>query len=185
MKTRRKKPAYRKPAFWVKSLLVVAILCAGIYLWRGIFASSPRFLYSIISVNQEPIKLPAGKALTLRPNDKIKILEISTNILFNKDVRSVADGLDVTALLYDEMKISELLPNQEIFDHYSFRILIKRRNKELGYMDWKVQPYAEDWLDEADRIKKRKERLAILVDEIQYWLDNQTDKTLEVIELFY
>jgi tetratricopeptide (TPR) repeat protein len=74
----------------------------------------------------------------------------------------VARDLDVNALRYEEMSLSELLPEKNVFDHYRFRIWVKDRNQDLGYVDWKVQPYADDWLDKADRIIDAKQRLVVL-----------------------
>jgi hypothetical protein len=35
------------------------------------------------------------------------------------------------------------------------------------------------------KVKEWEKRIEILKDQINYWVDNPTDKTLEVIELFY
>ena len=36
-----------------------------------------------------------------------------------------------------------------------------------------------------NRESEWKNRLEYLINQIQYWVDNQTEKTVEIIELFY
>lgn len=144
------------------SLLAVAVVAVGWLAWRCIYVPSPHFNFILIRVNYEPQKVLAGQVLSLHPQDKVKILKVSTNILFNLGVRLLAEGFDVSTLRYEERSLSTLLPNQKIFDHYRFRILVKYRNQDLGYMDWVVQPYVEDWLDKVDRTVNSDHRIAIL-----------------------
>ncbi len=74
----------------------------------------------------------------------------------------MSKDFDVGALRFDEMDLSALLSPKEIFGRRTFRIWIKYYNRNLGYMDWVVQPSAEDWLDKADRTINIKQRLAVL-----------------------
>jgi hypothetical protein len=97
--------------------------------------------YILITVNGEPQKIVSGEAVSLHPEDKVKILKISTNIPFNLDVRLAAKGFDVGALQYEETRLSALLPGQEIFDHYRFRIHVVYRNEDLAHMEWNIHPY--------------------------------------------
>lgn len=162
-------------------LLVVIVLAVGWYLFSGINAPpSPRFNYILISVNGKSQEVFSGETLALHPKDRVKILKISASIFLDLDVRKlkifkistgilfrlgfrlVADHLDVNALRYKEMAVSALLPNQNIFDHYRFRIQIKYRNQDLGYMIWEVGPRPEDWLDKANRTINKEQRIAVL-----------------------
>ncbi len=159
------------------ALLVAAAVTAGWLLWRGIYDVSPRFDFVLISVNHESQKVLSGETLRLHPKDSVKILKISTNMLSDLGVRLVSRSFDVGALRHEEMILSAILPNQEIFDHYNFRVLIKYRNQDLGYIDWQVQPGAEDWLDKASRTINSDHRLAILERATQFLPDNRQIKT--------
>jgi len=143
-------------------LLAIIVLASGCWLWHGIYPPSPRFNSTLISVNHEPQKILSGETFAFHASDKVKILKVSTNILLNLNVRMVAEDFDVNALRHEEMRLSGLLPGQNIFDHYKFRVRIKYRNQDLGHMDWEIQPYAEDWLDKAANTTNDDQRLATL-----------------------
>jgi hypothetical protein len=140
VKKRKKTSFIRNLTFWVTGLLVIAALTAGWLLWRGIYAVSPRFDFVLISVNNEHQKILAGETVNLHPNDKVKILTVSTNMLSNLSVRLVSKDFDVGALRHEEMRLSGLLPDQEVFDHHYFKIWIKYRNQVLGHIVFQVQP---------------------------------------------
>jgi tetratricopeptide (TPR) repeat protein len=165
----------------VTIILVLVIMAAGWYLLPHIkVIPSHRFNYILISVNGKSHEVFSGETLTFNPTDrvkiqeisvgifldlgvrKIKILNISTGLLFNFGFRLVAEHLDVNALRYNEMAVSSLLLNKNIFDHYRFRIEIKYHNDDLGYMIWEVSPRAEDWLDKANRTINKEQRIAVL-----------------------
>ena len=156
---------------------MVAALTAGWLLWRGIYEVSPRFDFALIRVNNESQKVLSGETLRLHPKDSVKILKISTNMISDLGVRLVSSGFDVGALRHEEMILSALLPDQEIFDHYNFRVWIKYRNQELGYIDWQVQPGAKDWLDKASRTINSDHRLAILERAARLLPDNRKIKS--------
>jgi len=122
----------------------------------------PRFNFMLININHEPRKILPGEALQLHSSDKVRILDISTNILLNLNVRLTSEGFDVNALRHGELSLSSLLPEKNIFDHYNFRIFIKYRNTDLGYNDWDIQPFAEDWLEKANRTIDNDQRIALL-----------------------
>lgn len=143
-------------------LLVVSAFALGWWLWHGIYAGPPRLKSILLVINDEPHDILSGETIALHPMDRVKILKISTNIPFNYNVRLAAKGFDVSALRYEEKKLADMFTDEEIFDHHRFRIHVMYRNKELGRMDWDVQPYVEDWIDKADRIIDRDKRLAIL-----------------------
>ena len=159
---RRKKKARRRLFFWLLTLLLMAVAAAGWWLWQQKKFHAPRLNYILLAVNGEPRKLLSGETLSLRPGDKLKITDISTTIPFNVDIRLVCKGLDVNALQYDTLTLTELLPGKNAFQRYQFRIEVKYLNDEIGYMKWVIQPYAEDWLDKANRIIDDQKRLLIL-----------------------
>ena len=143
-------------------LLLIGALAGGWWLWHYKFIESPRLNYIALSINNETKRVLSGEILSLHPNDKIKILDISTNIPFNQNIRLSAKDLDVDALRYEKLTIADLLPHGEAFNRYNFTILVKYYNRDIGNMIWVVQPYAEDWLDKANRIIDNDMRLDIL-----------------------
>jgi len=159
---RRKKKARRRLFFWLFTLLLVAAAASGWWLWQQKKFHAPRLNYILIAVNGESRKLLSGETLFLRPGDKLKITDISTSVPFNVDIRLVCKGLDVNALEYDTLTLTELLPGKNAFQRYQFRIEVKYLNTEIGYVTWVIQPYAEDWLDKANRIIDDQKRLLIL-----------------------
>ena len=82
------------------------------------------------------------------------------------NIRLVCKGLDVNAkreekaryicwqiIEFDTITLTELLPqNWMPFSAINFRIDVKCLNREIGYVTWIIQPYAEDWLEKANRI---------------------------------
>ncbi|MCJ7685523.1 MAG: tetratricopeptide repeat protein, partial [Desulfobacteraceae bacterium] len=158
----KKRQAKRHLTFWVTILLLLIALAGGWWLWHYKFNQSPRLNYIALSINHETRRILSGETLALHPNDRVKILDISTNIPFNRNIRLSAKGLDVYALQYEELTIADLLPHGEAFNRYNFTILVKHYNRDIGDMTWVVQPYTEDWLDKANRIIDNDMRLAIL-----------------------
>ena len=158
----KKKYAQRRRTFWVITLLVTGALAGGWWLWRDRFTDDGRLNFITISINHETRKILSGETLSLHPNDRVKILDISTSIPLNLNVRLSAKNLDVNALRYEELTISDLMPQREAFDRYRFLIHVKHYNKDIGHVIWVVQPYTEDWLDKANRIIDTDTRLAIL-----------------------
>jgi tetratricopeptide (TPR) repeat protein len=158
----RKKRARRRLIFWLFTLLVLSVSAAGWWLWQQKKSHAPRLNYILIAVNGESRKLLSEETLSLRPRDNLKINDISTTIPFNVNIRLVCKGLDVNALQYDTLTLTELLPQKDAFQRYKFRIDVKYLNQEIGYISWIIQPYAEDWLEKANRIIDDQMRLAIL-----------------------
>jgi len=146
----------------VTVLLILSSLAGGWWLWHYKFTQSPRLNYISISINNETRRILSGETLALHPNDSVKILDISTNIPFNLNIRLSAEGLDVNALRYEELTIASILPHKEAFDRYDFTISVKYYNRNMGNLIWVVQPYTEDWLEKANRIINSDMRLAIL-----------------------
>lgn len=158
----KKKQTQRKRTFWVILLLAAAALAAGWWLWNNKMAGSARFNAISVRVNDDTRKLLAGETLSLHPNDRVKIVSLSTNIPLNLNVRLLAEGFDVNALRYETLPLGDLLPQQETFDRYRFVIRIMHYNQDIGEVIWVVQPYAEDWIDKADRIIDPNRRIALL-----------------------
>ncbi len=159
---RRKKRARRRLLFWLSVLFLLIISAAAWWLWQQKKSHSPRLNYILIAVNGQPLKLLSGETLSLRPQDRLKIMDVSTTIPFNVDTRLVCKGLDVNALQYDTIKLSDLLPDKDAFHLYKFRIDVKYLNEEIGNITWIIQPYAEDWLERANRIIDDRMRLGLL-----------------------
>jgi tetratricopeptide (TPR) repeat protein len=147
---------------WLLILSVIAALALGWRLWSGIYGVTPRFNYVLVSRNVEQQKILSGENLYLHPTDKIKVIEVSTNILFTLGVRLVSEDFDVNALRYEEKKLSDLLPGGRILDHYDFQVHVMHRNQKIGTLKWVIRPFSEDWLEKVDRTINRDMRLALL-----------------------
>ena len=148
--------------FWLLVLMLLGVSAAGGWLWQQKKTHKPRLNYILIDVNGQPLKLLSGETVSLRPEDNLRITDVSTTIPFNMDIRLVCKGLDVNALQYDTIKLTELLPRKDAFQRYKFPIEVKYLNDEIGHITWIIQPYAEDWLEKANRIIDDQMRLEIL-----------------------
>lgn len=172
VKKRRTKPQPIRTLFLIFTLLVFVSLFVGWRLWSNLYNTSPQFNYILISKNKNPLKLLKGEILHLHPEDKLRILKISTNIHFNRNIRLFSGGFDVNALLREEMPISTLLPNRDIFDQHKFMVKVKRNNRDIGYVEMVIEPHVEDWLDKARRTIKRSKRILILERALKLLPDN-------------
>jgi len=160
-KSQKKQARYRQ-TFWLIALLAISAIAGGWWLWRNKVAEAPRFESLSVHVNQDTRTLLPGETLSLHPEDTVKILSISTSIPFNLNIRLSAEGFDVNALRYETLPLTELLPHQDPFDRYRFVIRVKHYNEDIGEVVWVVEPYAEDWLQKADRIIDPDRRTALL-----------------------
>ena len=160
-KVGKKAPASRT-AFWVITLLLVGAFIAAWWLWTCLYNVSPRFNHLLIAKDEHPLKLLNGETLRLHPQNRIRILDLSTNICFNRGIRLSAGHFDINALLYEEMNFATLLINKDIFNRYTFRVEVKHGNRSIGHVDILVEPDVEDWLDKVDRTIEGKRRVAIL-----------------------
>ena len=158
----KKRSSFRGPLFWLISLLAFVGLASGWLIWRDRLLEPPRINFILISMNHESLKILSGETVRFHPRDRVKILKISTNIPLGLGVRLTATGFDVNALRYEEMSLVALLPDREMFEHYRYRIQIKHLNRNLGHVDWEIRPYAEDWIDKAERIINSDRRLTML-----------------------
>ena len=161
-KKRRAKRRSRRLLFWIVILVLAAAAYGGWRLWSCFYNVSPEFKFILLTKNEAPLKLVNGEVLRLHPNDKLKIIKVSTNVCFNRGVRLVATGFDTNALFYEEMPLAVLLPDRDIFNQYTFRVTIKHFNQDLGHVDIIVEPHMEDWLERAERIIDRDRRVAFL-----------------------
>lgn len=160
-KNTKKRSSHRLSLFLICLLLIASLVISWLF-WRNVYVDSPRFNSVLFLINNEPKSILSGETLSLHPQDRIKILNVSTSIFFNIDIRLEAKDFDAGSLKYEEMRLSDLLNEQDLFSLQSFRIWIKHRNKNLGFMDLKVQLYAEDWLDKSNRTIDSAKRLSIL-----------------------
>jgi len=159
---RKPKPFYKRWSFYLLCLL--GGFAYFVWLWNRIYIQPHRFDFLIFSINGELKKILDGEEIVFHPMDRIKIINISTNVPFNLYVRLFSKGIDITALRYEALTILSLLPEKEIYKKYRFRIYIKFRNRNLGYVNCIVQPFFEDWLRKLNNTKdldKRKELIKI------------------------
>jgi len=159
---KKAKPRIQRKIFWVVILLVIGLLFAAWWAWSTIYSVSPEFYFLLVSKNGDSVKLLNGETLLLHPEDRVEILKISTNVGLNWGVRLVSTEFDVNALVEEELPISELLPDREIFDRHTFKATVKRVNQEMGHVVMVIEPSVEDWLDRADGMTDAGERIALL-----------------------
>ena len=172
---KKKKPTRRSSriAIWVLCLLSLATIALGWRLWQGMHAIKP-VLYSIlISINDQPKTLLSGEKLTVHPRDRLKVLKISTNVPFNIGIRLYCKMFDAQALIYDEMRVCDLVPEEIVFKNPSLRIQVKYYNQEAGYVIFLLRPLVSDWLEKASRTIDRKKRIGVLEEAINRVPENE------------
>ncbi len=162
IRNRRKRPVKRRSRIWPILLLLAAALLALFWFGKSPFPRSPQFYSLLVEKNDQPLQLLTGETLQLHPQDHVRILEVSTNVLFNNGVRLVTSDFDVAALLYEKLPISSLLSADALLSKKQFRVAIKRYNSEMGHVIFALEPYVEDWLEKADRTIDPERRLAII-----------------------
>ena len=161
-RTKRKRPRRSRTAFWVIITLLIAAFSVVWWFWPGLHNLSPEFYFLLLEKNGQPLKLLTGEVLHLHPQDRLRLLKISTNITFNMGVRLVASGIDVNALFYETLPVATLLPDRSVLRQREFRIQVKQYNENLGFLDVVVEPYVEDWLERADRTIDPDRKIKIL-----------------------
>jgi tetratricopeptide (TPR) repeat protein len=139
-----------------------AVLLLLLWIGRGLYPANPQFHFLLLEKNDEPLKLLNGETLEFHTQDSVKIVEVSTNILFNAGVRLTANDFDVTALRNQKLPLSTLIPSQALLSRNRFRIMVKRYNEDIGSVNFVVEPYVEDWLEKADRTIDPGRRLEVL-----------------------
>jgi tetratricopeptide (TPR) repeat protein len=121
----------------------------------------PAFKHIIIEHNGEKKRLMSGQILHINPSDSLRIVKVSTSILFNKGVRLYSQGFDVNAI-QTQTVVTKLLPNQDMFRHYTYTITIKHSNNTIGEVGLVIAPSLEDWLTKANRIIDPQKRINFL-----------------------
>jgi len=121
----------------------------------------PAFKHIIIEHNGEKKRLTPGQILHIHPSDSLRIVKISTSILFNKGIRLYSQSFDVNAL-QTQTVVTKLLPNQDMFRHYTYTITIKHSNNKIGEVGLVIAPSLEDWLIKANRIIDPQKRINFL-----------------------
>jgi len=168
LETRKPKgPRKNRTAFAVTLLLVVAAFCFVWWVWPGLYNVSPQFNYILVEKNDQRLKLLPGETLQLHPQDRVRILNVSTNITFNVGVRLVATDMDIQALAYEKAPLADLFPKEALFQQHRIRVFIKEKNRDLGYVDLVIEPYVEDWLDKVERTIDPDKRIAFLEEALQ------------------
>ncbi|MDZ7699567.1 MAG: hypothetical protein U5R49_22425 [Deltaproteobacteria bacterium] len=120
LESRRKKSAFRRPAFWVTTLLMAGAMAFAWWLWQYHYAPSHQLNYMLLNISDEPRKVLSGETFRLHPNDRVQIQEISTSIPLNIGIRLVATDFDVNALRYEALPLRSLLPKKTLsIDMYS------------------------------------------------------------------
>ena len=173
---RIKTPGSDRTAFRVVLLLLLLASVAAFKLWSCLYNVSPEFNYILLSKDNDLLKVLNGESLRLHPKNRVRFRDISTNICFNQGVRLFARGIDINALFYDEIPISDLLPNGDIYKHYSFRVEFKRYNQDMGYVDILVEPFVEDWLEKAERSIGGERKIAVLEQALKLMPDDKRIK---------
>lgn len=151
-------------------ILVIALIGAGVWArryWSGSGQDAPQLRYILFEKNAEQIEVPANESLQVGPQDRLKILEISTNVFHNKGVRLTSAGFDVNALVNDKLLIETLLPQKELPDRYQFKIEVKCYNQEIGSIELLVEPMVEGWIGLAEKTIDKNRRITILEKALQ------------------
>jgi len=161
-KRKSRRPRRNRTAFAVTLLLVMGAFCFVWWIWPGLYNVSPQFNFMLLEKNGERLKLLRGETLRLHPQDQVKILTVSTNITLNVGVRLVAGDMDVEALTYDKVQLATLFPKETLLQKHNVRVMVKEKNRNLGYVDLVIEPYVEDWLDQVERTIDPERRIAIL-----------------------
>ena len=150
-KNQKLQPFYKKGIFYFVCLSIFfAYLC---WIWNKIYIQPHRFDFLVLSANGELRKILNGETIVVHPMDRIKIIDIITNVPFNLYVRLFSKKIDIMAFKYEELALISLFPEKDIYKRYRFRVHVKFKNQELGYIDCIVQPFFEDWLKRLQSIK--------------------------------
>ena len=149
--------------FRIGIAVFIAAAALGVFkLWTCLNVADPDFNYMEVTVNGEALVLLDGETARFHPGDGLRIADISTNICFNRGVRIVSEGIDADRLIYDEVLLSDLLPEKDIYSSHNFRLDVKHYNTVMGYVDLVVEPKAEDWLDKAERTIEGDKKIEVL-----------------------
>ena len=179
---RRKKPGSNHIVFWIIIFILLGALITGYRLWSCLFNTTPQFNFILISKDDTHLKYLNGEKVVFHPENRLKILDISTNICFNHGIRLFAKGLDINAILNQEIPLKTLLPEKDILNRYAFRIEIKHFNQDIGHVDMVVEPFVEDWLDKANRSITPEIKISVLEKALEIYPADKRIKTLLIKE---
>jgi len=164
-KKRKKRAIFIVVALFLSGLLYLLIGGPGSNYFKislnRLLHPVPAFKHIIIEHNGEKKRLTPGQILHIHPSDSLKIVKISTSILFNKGIRLYSQSFDVNAL-QTQTVVTKLLPNQDMFRHYTYTITIKHSNNKIGEVGLVIAPSLEDWLTKANRIIDPQKRINFL-----------------------
>jgi len=164
-KKRKKRVIFILVALFLSGLLYLLIGGPGSNYFKislnGLLHPVPTFKHIIIEHNGEKKRLTPGHILHIHPSDSLRIVKISTSILFNKGIRLYSQSFDVNAL-QTQTVVTKLLPNQDMFRHYTYTITIKHSNNKIGEVGLVIAPSLEDWLTKANRIIDPQKRINFL-----------------------
>jgi len=164
-KKRKKRAIFIVIALFLSGLLYLLIGGPGSNYFKTSFNRLlhpvPAFKHIIIEHNGEKKRLTPNQILHIHPSDSLRIVKISTSIPFNRGIRLYSQGFDVNAL-QTQTVVTKLLPNQDIFRHYTHTITIKHSNNNIGEVGFVIAPSLEDWLTKANRIIDPQKRIHFL-----------------------
>jgi tetratricopeptide (TPR) repeat protein len=158
---------------WLFGVLLLLVGVGIWWFWSSHQNKAPQLQYILFEKNEEQIKVKDNESLQADPQDRLKILEIVTNVFHNKGVRLTSSGFDVNALLNDKLVMGTLLPQNEIPDRYQFKIEVKYFNQDIGSIELQVEPMIEDWLGLAEKTIDKNTRIAILEKALQLHPDDK------------
>jgi tetratricopeptide (TPR) repeat protein len=168
-KVRRKPRRKTRKAYWVVLLLLlIGVFLVAWWIWPGYYSASPRFQSMLLQKNDEVLLALNGDTLELHPQDRVKILKISTTITFNVGVRLYAGALDIPALSYEKLSLASLLPREPSEGEQRFKVHVKHFNREIGFINILVRPFVEDWLDKAERVIEPARKLDVLEEALKF-----------------
>jgi len=164
-KKRKKRAIFIVVALFLSGLLYLLIGGPGSNYFKlslnRLLHPVPVFKHIIIEHNSTKKRLMPGQILHIHPSDSLKIGKISTSIPFNRGIRLYSQGFDVNAL-QTQTVVTKLLPDQDMFRHYTYTITIKHSNNKIGEVGLVISPSLEDWLTKANRIIDPQKRINFL-----------------------
>lgn len=165
----RKKPRRRtRKTYWVLLLLAVGVFLFAWWIYPGYYSASPRFKSMLLQKNDEVLLVLNGDTLELHPQDRVKILNLSTTVTFNVGVRIFAGGLDLPALSHEKLSLATLLPREATEGEQRFKVEVKHFNRDIGFIHVVVRPFVEDWLEKAERVIEPSRRIEVLEEALKF-----------------
>ncbi len=144
--------SFRKKKDFYKSIIIYSsfmlLLLYSFWIWKR-FSSPHRFDFLVISINGRLKTILNKESFTVYPSDRLRILEIHTDVPFNLYVRLYSSQLDIEAFRYKEMPLF----SERIYTKKKFRIYVKFKEIPIGYTDCIVKPFFKDWLERYEGIE--------------------------------